>query len=201
VQAKRQLAYVPDDPRLFETLTVWEHLEFYAAAYDLRDWKPRAEKLLEEFELTPKRTTVGAELSRGMRQKTAACCAYLHEPKLLMMDEPMTGLDPRGIRTMKQSLAAAAASGTAVVISSHLLDVVEDLCDSVLIMHKGRALFDGPIHEARQAVAHDRPEGTADLSLEEVFFKLTEQSDLAPPTAPLTPSPLPTSHTPTEPRQ
>jgi ABC-2 type transport system ATP-binding protein len=173
VAAKRTLAYVPDDPRLFDALTVWEHLQFIAAAYDVKDWQPVGERLLAEFELAEKRDALAQELSRGMRQKVAICCAYLYEPKALMLDEPLTGLDPRGIRTMKASLKSAAARGAAVVVSSHLLALVEDLCTHLLILHKGKKLFAGPIAEARTAFA-GIAEGGDDASLEEVFFRATE---------------------------
>ena len=170
VAAKRELAYVPDDPHLFDTLTVWEHMEFTAAVYRVANFAPRAEDLLRQFELLPKRDTVAQELSRGMRQKVAICCAYLHAPKAILLDEPLTGLDPRGIRTMKESVRERAAEGTAVLVSSHLLALVEDLCTHLLIVHLGRRLFFGPIADARSAFA-----GTDhDASLEDLFFRATE---------------------------
>ena len=170
VEAKQKLAYVPDDPRLFEALTVGEHLEFIASVYRVADWRDRAAALLAQFELTDKRDTPAGELSRGMRQKVAICCAYLYEPSAVLFDEPLTGLDPRGIRTMKESVRQRAAAGAAVVVSSHLLALVEDLCTHLLILHRGRRLFFGPMNEARSAVA----EMSADASLEELFFRLTE---------------------------
>ena len=166
--AKRELAYVPDDPKLFDTLTVWEHLEFIAAAYRVPDFAPAAAALLEQFELVDKRDTLAQELSRGMRQKVAICCAYLHEPSLLMFDEPMTGLDPHGIRTLKESIREHARRGAGVLISSHLLALVEDLTTHLLILHRGRRLFSGSLAEARQSFASDV------ASLEEVFFRATE---------------------------
>jgi ABC-2 type transport system ATP-binding protein len=170
VEAKRRLAYVPDDPKLFETLTVYEHLRFVASAYEVPDFAPAADELLARFELTEKRDTLAQELSRGMRQKVAICCAYLHRPRLVMLDEPLTGLDPRGIRTMKQSLREHAAAGHAVVVSSHLLSLVEDLCTHLLIVVRGRRLFFGRTDEARTAFA-----GThEDATLEELFFRATE---------------------------
>jgi ABC-2 type transport system ATP-binding protein len=170
VPAKKQLAYVPDDPHLFDTLTVWEHLEFTAAAYRVADFAPIAERLLTQFELIEKRHTVAQELSRGMRQKVAICCAYLHDPKAILLDEPLTGLDPRGIRTMKQSVRERASAGAAVLVSSHLLALIEDLCTHLLILHHGRRLFFGPMAEARAAFAGlDK-----DASLEELFFRATE---------------------------
>ena len=127
IAAKSQLAYVPDDPHLFDRLTVWEHFRFTAAAYRLRDWQELADKLLMRLELAEKRGALASELSRGMRQKTAVGCACLHRPRALLLDEPLTGLDPRGIRTMKDLIREHAAEGAAVIVSSHLLSMVEDL--------------------------------------------------------------------------
>jgi len=170
VDAKRELSYVPDDPKLFDALTVAEHLEFIASAYDVENWRAEADKLLAQFELVDHRNKLAQELSRGMRQKVAICCAYLHNPKAILVDEPLTGLDPHGIRTMKQSLRDRAAAGAAIIISSHLLALVEDLCTDLLILHQGRSLFFGPADEARAAFA-----GTEDRTLEDVFFKATEK--------------------------
>src|SRR4051812_41167428 len=145
VAAKSALAYVPDDPNLFESLTVWEHLRFIAGAYRVLDWAPRAEDLLARFELAEKRDALGSELSRGMRQKVAICCGYLHEPKGFPRAEPLTGLDPRGIRTMQDSIRRRAEAGAAVMVSSHLLSLVEDLCSAVLVLHRGRMLVHGSL--------------------------------------------------------
>jgi ABC-2 type transport system ATP-binding protein len=184
IAAKAALAYVPDDPRLFDRLTIWEHFRFIASAYRLTDWRPRAEALLEQFELTPRRDTLTAELSRGMRQKVAICCGYLHEPKAILLDEPLTGLDPRGIRTMNDTVRARAAAGAAVMISSHLLSLVEEVCTSVLILHRGRQLLHDNLADLRNQLAESGRHET----LEELFFRLTEGGGEKP--APLTlPSP------------
>ena len=175
-QAKSQLAYVPDDPKLFDTLTIWEHLEFIAAAYRVSDWKETAQLLLHRFELTPKRDTVAQDLSRGMRQKVALCCAYLHNPRVILLDEPMTGLDPRGIRTLKETIRERAMDGAAILISSHLLALVEDLCTHLLILHHGRSLFFGPIAQAAVAFASV----DQDASLEEMFFRARRSQLLLP---------------------
>src|SRR5262245_38541238 len=147
--AKRLLSYVPDDPHLFENLTVWEQLRFAASVYAVPGWRARAEELLERFEIVDKRHALGSELSRGMRQKLASACALLHGPLELLLDEPMTGLDPRGIRTMNQAILQMAAAGSAVIISSHLLAMVERLCTKVLVLHQGQALLWGKIEEIR----------------------------------------------------
>lgn len=170
IAAKQELALVPDDPRLFDSLTVWEHLEFVAAAYRVKDFAADAESLLAQFELGEKRNTAARELSRGMRQKVAICCAYLHRPAAVLFDEPLTGLDPRGIRTLKDSIRQRAAEGAAVVVSSHLLSLVEDLCTNLLIMHRGSALFCGTMEEALARY----PDLEGENSLEAVFFKATE---------------------------
>ncbi len=170
--AKQELALIPDDPRLFDALTVWEHLEFMAAAYRVADFAPKAAALIEQFELTEKRDSLAQELSRGMRQKVAICCAYLHEPKAILFDEPLTGLDPYGIRVLKKSIADRARAGSAVMVSSHLLSLVEDLCTHLLILNKGQALFHGTLAEA-----HARYPGLdGESSLEELFFRATEQT-------------------------
>ncbi len=176
VGAKRRLAYVPDDPKLFDALTVWEHLRFTAAAYRVADFAPRAETLLNRFELAPKRDALAQELSRGMRQKLAICCAYLHDPAAVFLDEPLTGLDPRGIRTMKDSIRERAAAGTAFVVSSHLLSLIEDLCTGLLILNRGKRLFFGGLAEARSEFAGTGPDGESG-TLEEVFLRATEGAD------------------------
>jgi ABC-2 type transport system ATP-binding protein len=170
VAAKAALAYVPDDPKLFDRLTVWEHFRFMASAYKLRDWTGRAETLLTEFELNEKRDALAGELSRGMRQKVAICCGYLHQPKAVLLDEPLTGLDPRGIRTMKDSIRQLGEAGTAFMVSSHLLSLIEDLCTSILILHRGRQLLYEQMTDLRAKLAAN---GRAE-TLEELFFRLTE---------------------------
>jgi ABC-2 type transport system ATP-binding protein len=176
VAAKRELAYIPDDPKLFDALTVWEHLQFIASAYRVADFTARGEVLLRTFELEEKRNTMAQELSRGMRQKVAICCAYLHDPRVILFDEPLTGLDPYAIRTLKASIAEKAAAGAAIIVSSHLLSLVEDLCTHLLILNQGRCLFQGTLDEARTRYADLQ----AGASLEDVFFRATDQHRAAP---------------------
>ena len=173
IAAKRELAYIPDDPKLFDALTVWEHLEFIASAYRVADFVPKGEALLQQFELVEKRGALAQELSRGMRQKVAICCAYLHDPKAILFDEPLTGLDPYAIRTLKASIADRAAAGAAVVVSSHLLVLVEDLCTHLLILNRGHRLFYGSLDEARSKYAGLQGDASV-ASLEDVFFRATE---------------------------
>jgi ABC-2 type transport system ATP-binding protein len=170
VAARRGLAFVPDEPHLFESLTVWEHLRFIAGAYRIGDWEARAEALLEQFELIEKRQALASELSRGMRQKVAICCGYLHDPQAVLLDEPLTGLDPYGIRTMQDSIRCRAQAGAAFIVSSHLLSLVEDLCTHLLVLHRGRIVLQGSLVAIRnQLVAEGRSQ-----TLEELFFRLIE---------------------------
>ena len=169
IAAKSRLAFVPDDAPLFSDLTVEEHLHFYASIYQVGDAHTKALGLLDEFELTAKRRAIASSLSRGMRQKLAICCAYLHDPQAILFDEPLTGLDPQGIRVFKRSLQERAARGAAVVISSHLLAMVEEMCTHVLILDRGKQRFFGPIEELR--ASFDQQDESA--SLEEIFFAAT----------------------------
>jgi ABC-2 type transport system ATP-binding protein len=169
IDAKSQLAFVPDDAPLFPDLTVEEHLSFYASVYRVDDSRSTAMALLDEFELTSKIHAPASNLSRGMRQKLAICCAYLHNPRAILFDEPLTGLDPQGIRVFKQTLRDRATQGAAVIISSHMLAMVEDLCTHVLILDRGAQRFFGPVDELR--TTFDSVDATA--SLEDIFFAAT----------------------------
>ena len=167
--AKGCLAYIPDEPKLFDSLTVWEHIRFIAATYQVVEFERVGEALIEQFELVGKRDSLCSELSRGMRQKVAICCGYLHSPTAILFDEPHTGLDPHAIRKMTESVKERAASGAAVIVSSHLLSLVEDMCSHLLILSKGKSVFFGTLEEARS-----RYPGIGDrTSLEDIFFHAT----------------------------
>ena len=168
VAAKSQLAFIPDEPALFDYLTVTEHLRFCARLYGVAGAEPRIPALLEELELTPKRDALPTELSRGMKQKLAIACGLLHEPKALLLDEPLTGLDPVGIRRMKETITARAREGSAVILSSHLLHLVEELCTRLLVIRRGQMVAFGTMSE----IVAQRPE-LAGRSLEEIFIALT----------------------------
>jgi ABC-type multidrug transport system ATPase subunit len=138
-EAKRILGYVPEFPSLYPMLTVDEHLEFIARAYRLGEgWRERADSLLARFELSDKRVKLGKELSKGMQQKVSVCCALLPEPKALILDEPLVGLDPHGIRELKNLLAELKESGCALLVSTHMLESVEENWDLTYIMVGGR---------------------------------------------------------------
>ena len=176
VQAKAKLAFIPDEPQLFDYLTVTEHLQFVARLYGVTDAGPRIPVLLEELELTPKANALPPELSRGMKQKLAIACGLLHHPSAVLLDEPLTGLDPVGIRRMKETILARARDGAAVVLSSHLLHLVEELCTRILVIRRGQAVAIGTIADIVAA----RPE-LQGRTLEEMFIALTGDDTTASP--------------------
>jgi ABC-2 type transport system ATP-binding protein len=171
VAAKRAFAYIPDTIHAYEMLTVTEHLHFIALAYRVANAEAKYGALLEELELSAKADEMASSLSRGMLQKLSLACAFLREPQVIILDEPLTGLDPRGIRNIKESIRRRAASGTAFLLSSHLLVLVEALCDRVMILHRGKMMAIGTLDQIRhRATLHQ------EASLEEVFFAVTETS-------------------------
>lgn len=175
IAAKRCLGYIPDDPRLFDTLTVWEHLAFSASAYGVTDFEEKAETLLRDFALAEKRDALAHDLSRGMRQKVAIACAFLHDPKVLLFDEPLTGLDPMGIRNIQQAMRERARAGAAIIISSHLLSLVENLCSHVLVLAKGECRRFGTMGD----ILRDVGSSQGDTDLEAVYFAITADARAA----------------------
>ncbi|HET9151139.1 MAG TPA: ABC transporter ATP-binding protein [Gemmatimonadales bacterium] len=167
LEAKRRLAFIPDEPHLFDYLTVGEHLEFMARLYNVPDAAERRARLLGELELADRERSFPTELSRGMKQKLAIACGLLHEPVALMFDEPLTGLDPIGIRRMKATIRRRAEEGAAVILSSHLLHLVEEVCTRVLVLRLGECVAAGTVPE----IVATRPE-LAGRSLEDIFVAL-----------------------------
>jgi len=161
MEAKRALGYVPEMPAVYDLLTVEEHMEFIRRAYRLED-DGTARRLLERFELWEKRDALGKELSKGMQQKLSICCVLLHRPKVVIFDEPMVGLDPHAIKQLKEIFGELRDEGGTVLISTHMLDSVEDYWDVVHIMMNG-------------TFAATRTKGeAAEQSLEDLFFAITE---------------------------
>jgi ABC-2 type transport system ATP-binding protein len=162
-EAKRLLGYVPEFPVLYPMLTVAEHLEFIARAYRLQAWEERAEGMLRRFELDDKKMKLGKELSKGMQQKVSVCCALLPQPKAVIMDEPLVGLDPHGIRELKAVISELRDSGCALLVSTHLIESVEENWDVTHIMDKGKI----------RRVCR-RADIRGGQSLADVYFSITE---------------------------
>lgn len=163
-EAKAALGYIPEMPALYEMLTVDEHLEFIARVYQVRNWQPYAEALVERMALGEHRQKLGGELSKGMQQKVSICCALLPRPQFLLFDEPLVGLDPHAIKEVKALFLELRASGCGLLISTHMLDSVEESWDQALILMRGQI-----------AALRDRDSADRDgKSLEDVFFSVTE---------------------------
>jgi len=169
LEAKRRLAFMPDEPRLFEYLTVEEHLRLVARLYSVSDFDGRARALIEELELKGKEQSLPGELSRGMRQKVVIACGLVRNATTLLFDEPLTGLDPIGIRRMRETIIARARGGAAVLLSSHLLHLVEEICSRVIIMAGGKKVADGTFAE----LASRADLAAAGSNLEQIFMRVT----------------------------
>lgn len=171
--AKQGLAFVPEVPSLYELLTVSEHLKFVAMCFDKVDnFEARAAELLQRYDLAEKANNFVATLSKGMKQKLAAACALIHDANVLLLDEPLIGIDPRGAHEFKSELQRQKESGAAILISTHLLDTAERLCDRIIILAKGRNIAEGTMEQLRAA------SNMTGATLEDVFLKLTEEPEI-----------------------
>lgn len=164
VEARRMLGYIPEMPSLYPNLTVSEHLEFLARAYKLKDYKERAEMLLERFELDDKKKKFGDELSKGMQQKLNLCLGLLPDPDIVLLDEPMIGLDPHAIKELKNIMEEMRQQGKTMLVSTHIIDSVDMMWDRTVIMQKGQVKANVTRAELDEA----------GKSLEELFFSVTE---------------------------
>ena len=167
------MALVPEVPAVYELLTVWEHLEFIARAYRLEGWEARARELLERFGLAERRNALATTLSKGMRQKLIICGALLHNPSLLLFDEPFTGLDPQAQRELRQTMLDLRERGQTVLVSSHMLDAVEKFSDRAFILNRGKLIAQGNLEQLR--IRYRLP---STVPLEEVFFEATREEGL-----------------------
>ncbi len=163
-EARKYLGYIPELPSLYPTLTVIEHMEFIARAYKLTDYKDRIETLLKRFELDDKKKKFGDELSKGMQQKLNLCLGLLPDPDIILLDEPMLGLDPHAIKELKNYIEEMRRAGKTMLISTHIIDSVDMLWDRTIIMQGGRI---------RANVTRNEIEGSG-KNLEDLFFEVTE---------------------------
>jgi len=179
-KAKSRLAYVPEVPGLYELLTVEEHLKFVAMCFDtVSVFEQEKDALLDRYDLAEKRNDLVATLSKGMRQKLAVACAMVHRATVFLFDEPMIGIDPAGVAEFKQELARARNAGAAILVSTHLLDTAERLCDRIVIMVRGKVVATGTLEELQ---------GLRDMEgadLEHIFLGLTQEDKGESPTVPL----------------
>ncbi len=161
------ISLIPETPEVYPMLTVWEHLAFVAASARLATgWEARGDELLERFGIAGERDALGHALSKGMRQKTLIAATVLADAPVLLLDEPMIGLDPRGQRELRELLRDLARGGTTIVVSTHLIESAELLCDRIAILKAGRMMAEGAITDLRAA-------DNRGLTLEELFLDIT----------------------------
>jgi len=163
-QARKVMGYIPEMPSLYPNLTVVEHMEFIARAYKMTNYKERIQMLLDKFELSDKKKKFGDELSKGMQQKLNLCIGLLPDPDIILMDEPLLGLDPHAIKELKNYIEEMRQAGKTMLISTHIIDSVDMLWDRTIIMQKGTV---------RANVARTEIEGVG-KTLEDLFFEVTE---------------------------
>jgi ABC-2 type transport system ATP-binding protein len=167
--AKRRLGYIPDRPFVYDKITGAEFLRFVAALYGAHDstLEHRIDELLDLFELVPWKNQLTESYSHGMRQKLIIASAFVHRPEVIVVDEPMVGLDPKGARLLKDLFRQYVDRGGTVLMSTHTLEVAEGMCDRIAIMQGGRILARGTMAELREQTA------SGDSSLEDLFLRLT----------------------------
>ena len=175
IEAKRIIAWLPDEPMLYDKLDPLEYLEFVAGLWGVEPRRAQklANELLETLGLWEHRRERCEGFSRGMKQKVALAGALVHEPRLLMLDEPLTGLDAAVARQVKDLLAARVRQGATIILTTHILEVAERLADRIGIIQRGRLIAEGTLGELRGAGGDDA------ASLEEIFLDLTAQDERA----------------------
>ncbi len=174
VAVKQNIGYVPENAVLFESLSGQEFLELMGRLHEVEEARlqMRIAEILETFQLTPDRDSRLDAYSKGMRQKILIASALLHNPELILLDEPLSGLDVNAAIMIKDLIAALSAAGRTILYSSHVLDVVEKVCDRVLIIDKGRLIADGSAESLKAQ--------TGDATLEDVFRTMTGSAGTAP---------------------
>ena len=162
IKAKQVMAYIPDDPQIYDFMRGIEYLNFVADIYGIKNEREeRIKKYAEIFEMTDSLSEFISAYSHGMKQKLAVISALIHEPKLILMDEPFVGLDPKATHTFKEIMRELCDNGAAIFFSTHVLEVAERLCDKVAIIKNGSLVKSGTMEEVK-----------GDDSLEEVFLEL-----------------------------
>jgi ABC-2 type transport system ATP-binding protein len=173
--AKRSLGFIPDRPFIYDKLTAGEFLTFHAGLYGLANGsvQSRVHEMLDLFELRPWEHELVESFSHGMKQRLVMSAAFLHRPQAVAVDEPMVGLDPRGARLIKDVFRRMSERGVAILMSTHTLEVAQEMCQRISIIQKGRIVAQGSVDEVKQLAG-----GTADEHLTSVFLKLTGGSGL-----------------------
>ncbi|WP_100371935.1 ABC transporter ATP-binding protein [Bacillus sp. FJAT-45037] len=168
---RRSYAYIPETPILYDELTLWEHLELTALAYGLEQkvFEDRAEALLAEFKMTRMKKWFPSHFSKGMRQKVMIMSAFMVEPPVYIVDEPIVGLDPLGIQSFLNFISDMRARGAAVLMSTHILATAERYCDRFVILHHGKVVLTGTLEEMRQHLS------LPNATLDDIYIEMTKE--------------------------
>lgn len=169
IETKRLISYVPDRAYLYEKLTAWEFLRFIAGLYEIDDARlqRRGNDLLRLFELEKWRDELVGNYSHGMKQRLSMVSALLRKPRVLILDEPTVGLDPKGAKLLRDVLQSSRDQGMTILMSTHILEIAEKMCDRLGIIQEGRLVTEGTAREIREKTS------MADSNLEEIFLRLT----------------------------
>lgn len=162
-EAKRRFAYVPEIPQLFDALTVAEHIEFIRRAYDSSMTREEIDRMLDRFDLLDKKDKLGKELSKGMMQKVSICCALVIQPRVILFDEPMVGLDPKAIKELKLVIRELKEGGASILLSTHMLEMVEGMWDVMYVMKQSHIIG-----------RYDKKD-VGDKELDDLFFAATDE--------------------------
>ncbi|WP_078556655.1 ABC transporter ATP-binding protein [Bacillus alkalicellulosilyticus] len=167
---RQTYAFIPETPILYDELTLWEHLELTAMAYDIERplFEERAEKLLQEFKMSKMKKWFPSHFSKGMKQKVMIMCAFLVDPPLFIVDEPIVGLDPLGIKSFLDWMYERRTRGAGILMSTHILATAERYCDRFIILHQGKIVLTGTLHEMREAI--NMPTAT----LDDIYIEMTK---------------------------
>ncbi len=176
VAVKRRIGYVPESPRLYEFLTGLEFLDFTGDIYgmELEEKKKRVEEFLKALDLEGREGDTISSYSEGMKQKVVIISTIMHKPELLLLDEPLSGLDPRSAKIVKDLLRQLASQGVTTIMSTHILEIAQAMCDRIAIVYEGRLLALGTMQELRRKAR--MPES----GLEDIFLELTGTADVKP---------------------
>ncbi|SDC22370.1 ABC transporter ATP-binding protein [Shouchella lonarensis] len=168
---RRSFAYIPETPLLYDELTLWEHLQLTSVAYGIEEdvFVKRAEALLAEFNMTRMKNWYPSHFSKGMRQKVMIISAFLTEPSLYVVDEPIVGLDPLGIQSFLNWITRMKEQGSAVLMSTHILATAERYCDRFVILHQGKVVLQGTLADMREAI------GQPGATLDDIYIEMTKE--------------------------
>lgn len=169
IEFRKKMAFIPDRPYLYEKLTAWEYLTFVCEVRKLKGWEKEADYYFEYLELSDGKYRLIEGFSHGMKQKLVIISSILHKPELLLIDEPMVGLDPKSSRKVKELIKKLSSEGCGVVLSTHSLDVAEELSSKIGIINKGKLVAEGTLNDLRKMA---KGEGN---DLEEIFLRITEE--------------------------